>query len=109
MNPGRYTINVNSGRYIYTGSDPAPKIGTEVECTRRAIIWLQHLQEQYQQPAIDIDNPPQWVDEILTMPWMEEQIPMAKRYIELIGILQGILDMSISITIRSLYRLHTYH
>ena len=80
MNPGRYTINVNSGRYIYTGSDPAPKIGTEVECTRRAIIWLQRLQERYNQPAIDTDNLPQWVDEILSMPWMEGQIPMAKRY-----------------------------
>src|SRR3954471_1562722 len=63
----------------YTG-DPAPEIANEVECTRRAIIGLQRLQVRYEQPAININNPPQWVDEILSMPWMADQIPMAKRY-----------------------------
>src|SRR4051812_6828315 len=69
---------MNAGQVVRV--DPAPIIADEVECIRRAIIWIQRFQARRRLPPIDPENPPQWVDEILNMPWMAIQIPMAKRY-----------------------------
>src|SRR3954468_5964202 len=65
----------------HAGIDIYPIDGEENGCIQRALGWLQQYQYRIHEPQINIDQPPEWIDEVLNMPeWLQRQPNEAKRY-----------------------------